>query len=129
MKFILLTGRTLGQGRSKEIGKLSDEYAKNVGICEFDPEDLKSLQISPGQNVRVTTKHGTVVVKAALSTQAPHRGLIFMPYGPWTSMICDPETHQTGMPSLKGIEAEATPAPEEKVLTIRELVAHISGEK
>jgi len=119
----------LGQGRSKEIGKLSDEYAKNVAICEFDPEDLKNLQISPGQNVRVTTKHGTVVVKAALSTQAPHRGLIFMPYGPWTSMICDPETHQTGMPSLKGIEAEATPAPEEKVLNVREFVAYISGGK
>ncbi len=129
MRFILLTGRTLGQGRSKEVGKLSEEYAKNVGICEFDPEDLKSLQVSSGRNVRVTTKHGTVVVKAALSAQAPHRGLIFMPYGPWTSMICDPETHQTGMPSLKGIEAEVTAAPEEKVPTIRELVEYISGGK
>jgi formylmethanofuran dehydrogenase subunit D len=34
----------------------------------------------------------------------------------------NPETHGTGMPSLKGIPAEVEPAPKERVLSLPEIL-------
>jgi formylmethanofuran dehydrogenase subunit D len=124
LKVILVSGRSLGQGKGKLTGKFSEEYLRNVAVCELDPEDLKSLGISPGQNVKVTTKTGTVVVRAAIASQRMERGTVFMPYGPWINMIVSSETHGTGMPFLKGIEAEVTATPNEKLLDLRTLIGH-----
>jgi len=38
LRVSLLTGRTLEQGRGKEYGKLSEEYWRDVAVCEMDPE-------------------------------------------------------------------------------------------
>jgi len=129
MKFKLVTGRSLQQGAGKEAGKLSKEYFNNVAICEFDPDDMETLKISPGENVVVKTKFGEVVLKAVNSMQAPHKGIIFIPYGPWANLVTDPETHGSGMPNFKGIEAEVLPAKEEKILTLKEVLEKISGGK
>ena len=51
IKVILITGRSLDQGVSKELGKFSKEYMEKVAVCELDPEDLKLLGVSSGQNV------------------------------------------------------------------------------
>jgi formylmethanofuran dehydrogenase subunit D len=125
LKVKLLTGRSLSQGKTKVAGKLSEDYMHSTAICEIDPEDLKVLGISPGTNVKVITSFGQVVLRSVSSTQAPHRGIIFIPYGPWASLVMDPTTHGTSMPSLKGIEAEVVPVPEERILSINELVARI----
>ncbi len=127
LKVTLLSGRSLGQGRSKVIGKFSEEYFRNVAVCELNPEDLKSLGLSPGQNVKITTKTGSVVVKSAIASQVSQRGIIFMPYGPWVNMIIASETHGTGMPSMKGVEAEVTGASDEKLLDLQTLVRQIAG--
>ena len=129
LKVTLLSGRSLGQGRSKVIGKFSDEYFRNVAVCELNPEDLKSLGISPGQNVKITTKTGSVVVRSAIASQVSQRGIIFMPYGPWVNMVIGSETHGTGMPAMKGVEAEVTGASDEKLLDLRTLVSQIAGER
>ena len=126
MKVTLVSGRSLGQGRSKVIGKFSDEYIKNVAVCELDPEDIKSLGISPGQNVRITTKIGSVVVRSAIASQVSQRGIVFMPYGLWVNMLIPAETYGTGMPSMKGIEAEVTAAPDEKLLDLRSMVESLA---
>ena len=118
----MLSGRSLGQGRSKVIGKFSEEYLRNVAVCELNPEDIKSLGISPGQNVKVTTKTGSVVVRSAIASQASQRGIVFMPYGLWVNMLIPAETRGTGMPSMKGVEAEVTAAPDEKLMDLRSLV-------
>jgi formylmethanofuran dehydrogenase subunit D len=118
----LLSGRSLGQGRSKVIGKFSEEYLRNVAICELNPEDMKALGISPGQNVRITTKTGSVVVRSAVASQASQRGIVFMPYGLWVNMLIPAETRGTGMPTMKGVEAEVTAAPDEKLMDLRSLV-------
>ena len=126
LKVTLLSGRTLGQGKSKGIGKFSEEYVRNVAVCELNPEDIKSLGISPGQNVKVTTKVGSVVVRSAAASQTPQRGVVFMPYGLWVNMLIPSETYGTGMPSMKGIEAEVTPAPDEKIPDLRSLVERLA---
>ncbi|MBS7658287.1 MAG: molybdopterin dinucleotide binding domain-containing protein [Candidatus Bathyarchaeia archaeon] len=129
MKVKLITGRSLQQGVGKEAGKFSQEYFNNVAICELDPNDMEALNISPGENVMVKTKFGEVVLKAVKSAHSPHKGIIFIPYGPWANLVIDPETHGSGMPNFKGIEAEVFPAKGEKILTLIEVLEKISGGK
>lgn len=121
LKVTLLTARTMGQGRAKYAGKFLAEFKKNVAVCELDPEDLAALKIGEGDCVRVTTEFGSVVLRAAKSRQAPHKGVVLVPYGPWANVMTDPTTHGTGMPSLKGIQAEVEAAPDERVLDLKEL--------
>ncbi|UCF58798.1 MAG: molybdopterin dinucleotide-binding protein [Candidatus Bathyarchaeota archaeon] len=122
LKVSLLTGRTVDQGVGKEHNKLSEEYQENVAICQMDPEDMKSLGIRENENVKITTNFGSVIVRMAKSPTAPHPKVVFIPYGPWASLIMDPETHGTGMPSLKGIPAEIEPAIKERVLGLLDLL-------
>ncbi len=122
LKVSLLTGRTINQGRGKEYGKLSKEYLESVVICQMDPNDMKFLGVKENTNVKVITDFGSVVLKAVKSARAPHPKVVFVPYGPWASLIMNPKTHGTGMPSLKGIPAEIEPAPNEKVLGLQDLL-------
>ena len=126
----LLTGRTLRQGQGKEYGKLSDRYWKSVAVCEIDPSDLLKLGIKAGKPVKITTNSGSVVVRAVKSLRGPHPGRIFVPYGPWASMIVDAKTNGTGMPSFKGIQAMIEPAAEEsEVLKLQQLLQLHYGAK
>jgi len=127
IKVILITGRSLDQGVSKEYGKFSKAYVEKVAVCELDVEDMKTLGINPGQNVKVKTKYGEVVVKAVESTQAPHKGIAFIPYGPWASSVMPSTTESTGMPSLKGIEATIEPALDQEILDPKKLIKMIVG--
>lgn len=126
MKVVLITGRTLAQGQSKEYGKTSAKYMESCATCEIDEADLAKMQIKVGENVKVTTKYGSVVVKAMKSREA-NPGFIFIPYGPWANMLIGVETHGTGMPSFKGVEAEIEPAISEKVLGLEELLKTFYG--
>ncbi len=128
-RFVLLTGRTIYQGVGKEQGKLSDEYLNSVAICEMDPEDMSRMMIKENSSVRVTTSSGSVIVKVVKSIRAPQTRILFMPYGPWASLIMPSKTNGTGMPSLKGVPATIEAAPKDKVLTVRELLdAHYRAE-
>jgi len=48
--------------------------------------------------------------------------MVFVPYGPWISIVVNSKTHGTGMPSFKGIAATVEPALDEKVLQLEELL-------
>jgi formylmethanofuran dehydrogenase subunit D len=128
LNVLVLTGRTIDQGRGKEMGKLSDVYQKDVTQCQIDPEDMKALGLRRNANVKVTTDFGSVVLRAVKSLRGPHPKMIFIAYGPWASMISNPESHGTGMPSLKGIKGVLEPAPDKKVLTMQELVNQLRTE-
>lgn len=125
LRATLISGRSLGQARGKIAGKFSEEYQQNVAVCEFDPEDLKTLGVDPGQNVRLTSKNASVVLKATLASQQVQRGIVFAPYGPWINSIMPSETSGTGMPLFKGIEVEVTPAPNENVVDLKTLIGRI----
>jgi formylmethanofuran dehydrogenase subunit D len=125
---ILLTGRTIEQGVARESGKSSKEYMQSVSVCFIDPEDLKASGIKENTNVRVSTPTGSVVLTAMESPRGPHKGIIFIPYGPWANTIVDPSTDSVGMPSLKGIPAEIEPAPNERVLSLKELLTEEFGD-
>jgi formylmethanofuran dehydrogenase subunit D len=128
LNVIVITGRTIDQGRGKEMGKLSDVYQKDVTQCQIDPEDMKNLGLRRNANVKVTTNFGSIVLRAVKSLRGPHPNMIFIAYGPWASMISDPESHGTGMPSLKGMRGVLEPAADEEVLTMQELVNQLKLE-
>ena len=122
LEVLLLTGRTVEQGREKERSKFSAEYADSVAVCYIDPDDMKRLGIRENSNVRIATKLGSVVFKAKKSLRAPHPGAVFIPYGAWANLIMDSETHSIGMPSFKGVPAEIEPSPDEKVSSLEALI-------
>ena len=128
LQVLVLTGRTIDQGKGKEMGKLSDVYLKDVTQCQIDPQDMKALGLRRNTTVKLTTKFGSVILRAVKSLRGPHPNMVFVSYGPWASMISDPETHGTGMPSLKGMKGELEPAPDEKVLTLQELINQLKLE-
>ncbi len=122
LRVILVTGRTIDQGASKEHGKSSNEYMENVSVCFVDSDDLKRLGIKYNTNVCVSTECGSVVLKALKSSRGSNPGVIFIPYGPWANTLIGPATDDIGMPSFKGIPAEIEPAPERPVLSLHELL-------
>ena len=124
-----MTGRTIDQGKGKEMGKLSREYLESVVTCQMDPKDMDALGVREDTNIKVSTDSGSVILKVVKSTKAPHPKVVFIPYGPWASLIMNPKTHGTGMPSLKGITAEIEPAPNEKVSSLKDLLSDFRREK
>jgi len=127
LKVTLVTGRSLAQGQAKEIGKTSERYKQSVAICEIDPLDLQMLDVKSGESVRVSTEFGNVIVRCEASTQAPHPGIIFMPYGPWANVVMEPKTHGTGMASMKGIPAEVEAAEGKEVPDVKTLLKEQYG--
>ena len=117
----VISGRSLSQARSRELGKFSEEYSRSVAICELDPDDMKELGALDGDNVRVKTEFGEVILRGSISRQAPHKRIAFIPYGAWASMLFGTATHTSGMPTLKGVKAIVEPAPGAKVATLQEI--------
>ena len=116
------TGRTIDQGRGKEMGKTSEVYRNDVSQVQIDPEDMKKMGLRRNSIVKLTTDFGSVILRAVKSIRGPHPNMVFIAYGPYASMVSDPETHGSGMPSLKGMKGTLEPAPKQKVLTMEELI-------
>lgn len=118
----LITGRTIEQGVGKELGKGSLEYFESCAVCFFDKSDMIKLGIKSGSTVRVTSKFGSIVVKAQPYPWGTHPGMVFMPCGSWANVVTGDETYGMGMPLYKGFPVEVEPAPNEPVWTLDELL-------
>ena len=125
IKVKVLSGRTLRQGVGKEAGKNSERYRTSISICEMNSEDITSLSIKAGENVKVTSAHGSVVLKSVLSNQLTKPGMIFIPYGLYANKLFNETTGGSGMPTFKGEPAVVESAIEESVKTLEELITEI----
>ena len=119
---ILITGRTIDQGVGKEMGKGSQEYFDSASVCFIDQADLNKLGIKSRTNVQVTSKYGSVIVKALKNPYGSNPGMVFIPCGLWANAICGDETFGMGMPLFKGFQVDVEPAPNQPVLTLDELI-------
>lgn len=128
LKVKILTGRTLKQGVAKEGGKTTDRYVQAVGICEMHPQDLASLNIKDGDPVKISTAYDSVVLKSTTATrEVGNQGVVFIPYGPYASILFGSGTDSSGMPTFKGIDGEIEPAPGETVLTLKQILEKYYG--
>jgi len=123
----LITGRTIEQGVGKELGKGSQEYYDSSAVCFFDKSDLEKLGIKSGTHVRVTSKYGSVVVKAKKYQWGVMPGMVFIPCGSWANVVTGDETYSMGMPLFKGFFVDVEAAPDEPVLSLDQLLVKEFG--
>ncbi|MDP6182236.1 MAG: molybdopterin dinucleotide binding domain-containing protein [Gammaproteobacteria bacterium] len=113
----LIPGRTSEQGTALNAGKLKSKYREVTSTVEINADDMNRLGLKEGDNVRLRSAAGEVVVtcKGREATDLPS-GLLFIAYGPASSQLMDGDTAGTGMPLSKDIEVEVEGpvAPEEK---------------
>jgi formylmethanofuran dehydrogenase subunit D len=122
LNLILLTGRTIEQGVGKESGKGTKLYFDSTTMCYMDEQDMNQLGLRNNDHVLVTTKEGSIVLRAVKHPRGAMPGMIYIPYGPWANAICSNETTSIGMPSFKGTPVEVKPAPNQPILTLQELL-------
>jgi formylmethanofuran dehydrogenase subunit D len=122
LRATLITGRTIDQGVGKEMGKGSKEYYDSAAVCFLDKADIIKLGLKGGAKVRVTSKFGSVVVKAKRYQWGTNPGMVFIPCGLWANAVCGDETYSMGMPLFKGFPVEVESAPNDPVLTLDELL-------
>jgi len=122
LRATLITGRTIEQGVGKELGKGSIEYYDSCAVCYFDKSDMLKLGIKNGSIVKVSSKYGSVIVKAQKYPWGTNPGMVFIPCGSWANCVTGDDTYSMGMPLFKGFPVEVEPAPNEPVLTLDELL-------
>jgi formylmethanofuran dehydrogenase subunit D len=127
LRATLITGRTIDQGVGKEMGKGSKEYFDSSSVCFIDDADMKKIGVRSRTNVKVTSKYGSVIVKALKTQYGSNPGIVFIPCGIWANAICGDETYGMGMPLFKGFTVEVEAAPNERVLTLDELLKEEYG--
>ncbi len=121
-ELIVITGRSIKQGENVE-DKLSDDYFNAVSIIELDEEDMEELGVKEGDRVKVKTEHGEVVLKVK-KARGKQRGIAFIPFGPYFSILISAKTRSVGMPLYKGIRAKIEPT-EEDVKRIEEIIEEL----
>lgn len=122
-EFILITGRTVGQGESIE-DKLSEEYMQKVAVCFMNKKDMEALGINEMDVANVISSGGKVSVYVKESNI--DAGIVFIPMGPWANAIIPTGTDSTGMPSFKGIGVRIERTTD-KVLNADELLETLRG--
>jgi formylmethanofuran dehydrogenase subunit D len=119
LKVTLITGRTINQGATIE-NKTSSDYQEATAYCELNSK-IAGLLGKPGDNVRVRTEYGDVVVKLEENNGNPDN-IAFIPMGPWANAVVDPDTKGCGMPGFKGVPCEIE-TTNDKILLMKELIA------
>lgn len=79
--FVLSTGRQLFQYHTGSMTRRIDAInaVAPEAYVELNPEDAKKLGISDGQKVKVSSRRGTIELKALLS-ERPAKGMVFIPF-------------------------------------------------
>ncbi|MCF2136707.1 MAG: tRNA CCA-pyrophosphorylase [Candidatus Thorarchaeota archaeon] len=124
---VLISGRTLKQGRGLEIGKLSRDYFEAVSYCELDKTVMSILDVKSGDPIILETIDGEVVVYAKLGRNL-EPGMGFIPAGPYANAIISSDTWESGMPDFKGIRTKVFKATDRQVPSVEELLTQIMEE-
>ena len=102
MDIVLNTGSTAFQGAVIKGGrKFTDEYTKEAGYCDINPEDFEEL--GKPWFVKLTNSYGDSVILRAKKTDRQQRGEVFVPRGPWANIVVTPVTESTGSPRYKNL--------------------------
>jgi len=129
---ILVPVRTSRQGTSLNAGKLKDDYRDETSTIEIHGEDMTRLGLTKGDRVRMISIHGTsaeVTCKPQKGSDAVP-GLIFMAYGPISSLFMESDTAGTGMPLSKQMEItlEGPLAPDGSIIPVQPNLTGITGD-
>ncbi len=102
---ILIPGRSNKQGTSLNKGKLKEEYIEVTSTVEMNQDDMKRLGIEEGDEIRLSNKIGTTVVRCkGRKPEDLPAGTLFIAYGPPSSQLMDADTAGSGMPLSKHMQ-------------------------
>jgi formylmethanofuran dehydrogenase subunit D len=104
---ILIPGRTSKQGTSLNAGKLKEGYLEVTSTVEMNMEDMQRLGLSDGDQVRLSNAVGETIVrcKGRKVSDLPS-GVLFMAYGPSSTLLMGSDTAGSGMPISKNFEVQ-----------------------
>ena len=104
---ILIPGRSSKQGTSLNKGKLKEEYMDVTSLLEMNQDDMARLQLNDGDQVRLTNKIGSTVVRCkGRKPEDLPSGMLFIAYGPPSSQLMDCDTAGSGMPLSKHMKVQ-----------------------
>ena len=103
---ILIPVRTSRQGTTLNAGKLKADFQDETSTIEIQIDDMTRLGLKKGDKVRMLSKTGAeAIVKCRTQKGADAvPGLIFMAYGPTSSLFMEADTAGSGMPISKQME-------------------------
>lgn len=114
---VINTGSSIIQTFYEKKGStLKDEYRQSTAVAFMDSNDMDLLSLKPRDTIDVITKWGEVTLFVDISHDAPHRGMIFIPKGPWSNIIVSPETYCCNIPTYKGINGKIRKSNKEVLL-------------
>jgi formylmethanofuran dehydrogenase subunit D len=103
--FILIPGRTSRQGCGISEGKFGANYVEETSVLQVAEADMRRLNLADGQKVRLTSEFGQVeLAVATVKGDELPAGLLFIPYGEFSSRLMGGDTHGSGMPTSKGLD-------------------------
>ncbi|MFX0205570.1 MAG: molybdopterin dinucleotide binding domain-containing protein [Candidatus Hodarchaeota archaeon] len=130
LELTLVTGRTWRQGATMEgPGKQSPEYEQEISYCLLDEEDMVKIGVNDDDTIKAECNSISVILRAKKSEHSPHQGVAFIPMGFYANILVNSDTTGTGMPSFKGIPITISPAPNEQVSSIKNLLKKHLGAK
>jgi Formylmethanofuran dehydrogenase subunit D len=112
MKFTLNTGRTIWQGQAIESGKDLKMYVDAAAICQMNVEQMEKMGVKEGENIKVVSDFGDVIVKVVMAKEELPEGMLYIPMGPWANRVIRPNTDSTATPSFKNVPVDITPTEE-----------------
>lgn len=122
IKVKIITYRDIFQDKAMIENRFGEEYKNHSAVIKLDPADFKQLNVKKGDTVILKNSYGKIIVRAEESeseSDTPHKGIAYMPKGPWANMLVSDETGGTGVPKFKDISVTVTSAKGEKVTDIQ----------
>jgi len=116
----IITRRDVFQASICEEDRFCEECLELSALIVLDAAEMKRMGIQEGSNVRLTSKWGSVVVRAKASPREEHKGLGFMVNSPWVNTLVSDEAPD-GIPAFKNIEARIS-ISKDGIISVQELL-------
>jgi formylmethanofuran dehydrogenase subunit D len=116
----IITYRDVFQSSACEEDRYGKECERLSAMVMLDADEMKRMGIHDGVNVRLTSKWGSIVVKAVFSPRQEQKGIGFMVNSPWSNALVSDETTD-GIPEFKNIKVNIK-VSHEKIVSLRELL-------
>lgn len=103
MRVILITGRTIKQGKMVEGEKV--RMIDELSVCEMNPDDMLQLDVNENDFVSLKSEEATIRLRVLASQDIP-AGIVYTAVTPYINTLIPYLRSARGMIRGKGIEIE-----------------------
>ncbi|MCG7849453.1 MAG: formylmethanofuran dehydrogenase [ANME-2 cluster archaeon] len=117
----VVTYRDVFQSSACEEDRNGKECERLSAVIVLDTAEMKRMGVRDGANVRLTSKWGSIVVKAVFSPRDEQKEIGFMVNSPWSNALVSDET-TGGIPEFKNIKVKIK-VSNETIISNKELLS------